>query len=272
MKKLLHLEFIKNLHYTNFWVIVGLWGILYLLVMIIVSMININLPGIGSKPYLQFPMIWSMGTWIASFFNLLLGVLMIVSVCNEFSFKTFRSQIICGLSRNQLIAGKGIFTIVLAFFSLIIVFLVCLVFGIIFTNFGNETSIFGKSYLLIVYFFQAIAYMAMGLFIAVIIRNAALSILTFILYFMPFEFIIRSFFPETVQQFFPVKVISNLTPAPEIFQFSGSPQMTTNINGQISEGPPPVADLPLSTTFIVVLVYIAIFYGLSLFIIKKRNL
>ncbi len=272
MKKLLQLELIKNLSYTNFWVIAGLWAILYVLVMSIICMINISLPGIESKPYLQFPQAWSMGTWIASFFNLLLGILMIVSVCNEFAFKTFRSQMICGLTRNQLIAGKGLFTILIAFFSSIIVFLVSLVIGIIYTNFGSETSIFENSYLLLVYFIQALAYMAMGLFIAVIIRNAALSILTFILYFFPMEFILRSFLPETVQQFFPVKVISNLTPSPDIFQFSSSPQMVTNINGQISEGPPPVADLPLNIILIVSIAYIAIFYAASVMIIKKRNL
>lgn len=272
IKKLLKLEFLKNFGYSNFWVIVSLWAVLYILVVFIVSQINIGLPGIEAKTYMQFPSIWTTSTWIASWFNLLLAILIIVTVGNEFSFRTFRSQVICGLSRNELIIGKGLFILFLAFVSMIFVMIVTLVFGAIFTTFGSETSILARVHYLLVYFIQATAYMSIGMMIAIIIKNTALSIVAFILYFFPMEAIIRSPFPDAVKQFFPVKIISNLTPLPDVLQGMSKIQMTSTVNGQVMQAAPPIPDLPLYTNVIVAIVFIGIFFLVSSLIVNKRNL
>lgn len=275
IKKLLKIEFYKNFSYTNFWVMAGLWAGLYFLVSLIATQVALPLPipGMESKPYLQFPSAWSTFTWIASWFNLLLAIIVIVSVGNEYSFRTFRSQVINGLSRNDLILGKGLFIIFLAFCSLILVFIVTIIFGSIYTTFGSETSVFSKSYLLIVYFIQSIAYMSMGLFIAILVRNTALAIVSFILYFFPIEIIIRNFFPETVLHFFPMKIISNLTPLPDVINIAPATQMQSSFNGQqMNMAAVPVFDIPLYIAAIVAVLYIIIFFAASLTIMNKRNL
>lgn len=276
IKKLLRLEFYKSFAYTNFWVMAGLWAGLYLLVSFLATQVSFPLPipGMESKPYLQFPSAWSTFTWIASWFNLLLAILVIVSVGNEYSFKTFRSQIINGLSRNDLILGKGLFIIFLALCSMIIVFFVTLIFGSIYTTFGNETSVFSKAYLLIVFFIQSIAYMSLGMFIAILVRNTALAIVSFILYFFPIEVIVRNFFPESVLAFFPMKIISNLTPLPDVINIApASSQMQSSINGQqMNMAAAPPMEVPLYLSATVALVYIAIFFASSSVLMNKRNL
>lgn len=275
IKKLLKLEFYKSFSYTNFWVMAGLWLVLYFLVSLIATQVSLPLPipGMESKPYLQFPSAWSTFAWIASWFNLLLAILIIVSVGNEYSFRTFRSQVINGLSRSDLILGKGLFIIFLAFCSMIIVFVVTIIFGLIYTTFGNETSVFSKFYLLFVYFIQSVAYMSMGMFIAILVRNTALAIVSFILYFFPVEVIIRNFFPESVLHFFPMKIISNLTPLPDVINIAPATQVQSSFNGQpMNMAATPVADLPLYGAVIVAIVYIVIFFASSTMIMNKRNL
>ncbi|MBI5219976.1 MAG: ABC transporter permease [Bacteroidia bacterium] len=275
IKKLLKLEFIKHFAYTNFWVLTGLWAGLYFLVVLIVSLMNINIPGLESKPYLQFPSVWTTFTWIASWFNLLLAIIIIVSVGNEFSYKTFRSQVINGLSRNELILGKSLFILLIAITCTLFVFILTLIFGIIYTNFGSETSVFNKSWLLPVYFIQAIGYMTIGMLIAIIIKNTALSIVSFILYFFPVEVIIRNIFPDTIGQFFPMKIISNLTPLPDMFHIApASSQMYTSINGQqmAMQATPPVPELAICIAVTVAIIYIIAFITSSTIIVNKRNL
>lgn len=274
IKKLLRLEFYKSFGYTNFWVFAGLWLGLYFLVLLILLQVNAPLPGMETKPYLQFPLIWSTCTWIASWFNLLLGIMIIVSVGNEYSFKTFRSLVINGLSRTDLVTGKVLFITFLAFCSVFLLCIFTIIFGLIFTTFGNDTSVFSKSYLVFVYFIQSVAYMSMGMFIAILLKNTALSIVSFILYFFPIEAIIRNFFPETIQLFFPVKIISNLTPLPDILHFGSMGQMTTSVNGQPIEQaistPPP--ELSLYITTFIAIGYIILFISASNLLLKKRNL
>lgn len=274
IKKLLKLEFYKSFAYTNFWVIAGLWGGLYFLVVLILTQVNLPLPGMETKPYLQFPSVWSTFTWVASWFNLLLGIIIIVSVGNEYSYRTFRSMVINGLSRTDLITGKILFIAFLAFCSMIIVFIITTIFGLIFTTFGSETSVFSKFHLVFVYFIQSVAYMSMGMFIAILVKNTALSIVSFILYFFPVEVIVRNFLPETVQLFFPVKIISNLTPLPDVINIAPMGHMQTTINGQPVEqaAATPVPDLSLLTTTSVAVVYIVAFIISSAVLVNKRNL
>jgi ABC-2 type transport system permease protein len=274
IKKLLKIEFIKNFNYINFWVMAGLWVLLFALVVFIVTQINIGAPGLESKPYLQFPSVWTTIAWVASWFNLILAIIMIVTVGNEFSYRTFRSQVICGLSRNHLILGKGLFIMVMAFASMLIVLLFTVIFGCIFTSFGTETSIFQKSYTLFVYFIQSIGYMSLGMMIAILLKNTALSIVTFILYFFPAEPIIRNILPDPAFLYFPMKVISNLTPPPDIFHGSfTTAHMSTSINGQVvQQAPPPVAELSLSMNVTLAVVYIILFFAVSSLTVNKRNL
>lgn len=272
IKKLFRIELIKNLGYTNFWVLTSLWVLLFILSVVVVSQISIGLPGLENKPYMQFPSVWTTVAWLASWFNLLLAIIVIVNVGNEFSFKTFRSQVICGLKREELIFGKLLFIFVLALISTILVTILSIAFGFIFTIMGSETSILEKAYTAFIYFVQAFGYMTLGMLVAILLKNTALSIVVYILYFFPGELILRSPFPDSVELVFPFKVISNLTPLPDIFSGFTGGTSTTVINGEVVSEAAPVADLATSTNVILALIYITVFIISSSIIVKKRNL
>ena len=272
MKRLFEIEFQKLITYTTFWVLTGIHLCLFLLVVFIATQINISVPGFEMKTFFAFPMVWSFIPWLASWFNLLLTILMIVLVGNEFQYRTFRQHVIDGLSRNELIIGKGLVILSIALYSVILVFFTSFTVGLIYSESFSINMLFDKLYILVVYFIQAVAYMSLGMMLVILFKNIALAIVSFILYFFPVEFIIRSISPDSIMLFFPMKVISNLTPAPDIFQVS-SPQFYTSVNGQVVNNTPTVPiDIPLWGNTFVAIGYIVLFLTISWYILKNKKL
>lgn len=274
MKKLFNLEKIKALSYPAFKTLMIIHFLLFFLVILVVSRWHISVPGFSVKGLYQFPNIWTFFPWVASWFNIFLTIVLITLVGNEFAFKTFRQNVIDGLSRNDLIAGKLVLIFTVAIYTFLMVLIAVLIFGLINTDQFTASKVFDHVHLLFVYFIQAIGYMTLGLLFAMIFRNTALSIIMFILYF-PIEGIIRLFFKQEARRFFPLKIISNLTPRPEILTMT-SEQSYTDASGTSSLDFTEMGllpeELPLGATVIVALGYIGFFIAMSLVLINKRNL
>ncbi|MBI9054049.1 MAG: ABC transporter permease subunit [Bacteroidales bacterium] len=274
MKKLLSLEKIKALSYPTFKTLMIIHFLLFFLVVLVVSRIHFSIPGFSVKGLYQFPNIWEFFPWVASWFNIFLTIVLITLVGNEFSFKTFRQNVIDGLSRNDLIKGKLILIFTIAVYTFLMVLIAVLIFGIIFTKEFSMNIIFENSYLILVYFVQAIGYMTLGLLFAVIFRNNALSIILFLVYF-PVEGIIRLFFKSEYRAYFPLKIISNLTPKPEFLTIA-SEQSYTNASGNssldFSEMGILPEDLPLGITLAMAAGYIGFFIALATVLLNRRSL
>ena len=272
MNKILKIEGIKTLNYKTFKTIIILHAILYLLVILIASSIKVHVQGLTIEKVFQFPHIWNTAAWFASWFNLLLGILAITLISNEFSFRTFRKQLIDGLSRNELLFGKVSVLIFLAAYTMLLVFITGLLFGLIKTPSSSLADfVNGLSFLPILYV-QALGYMLLAMLFAFIFRNTAFSIVAFILYFFPIEPIIRAFLPSVVKPFMPVKLISNLTPMPdfvgislsEVVQFS-SDEFAGNVFGITT------TQAPLFTTTLAAIGYCILFVFISKLIVQKKN-
>ena len=82
---LLRIEFRKILPYRTVWVILAIYVVLMVLVLNASSSITINNRQLGADVF-QLPDVWQRLTYLASFFNLLLGILVIVLVSDEYSF------------------------------------------------------------------------------------------------------------------------------------------------------------------------------------------
>ncbi len=275
MKKLFSLEKIKALSYPAFKTLMIIHFLLFFLVILVVSRMHFSIPGFSIKGLYQFPNIWKFFPWVASWFNLFLAIVIIILVGNEFSFRTFRQNVIDGLSRNDLIRGKLILIFTIAVYTLIMVLLAVFIFGLINTKNISFDIIFENSYLILIYFVQAIGYMTLGLLISIIFRNNALSIVMFILYFFPIEPIIRVMFKAEARNFFPIKIISNLTPTPE-FLTMASEKSYTNASGTSSLDFSEIGllpeKLPVGITVILAAGYIGFFIALSTILLNKRNL
>jgi ABC-type transport system involved in multi-copper enzyme maturation permease subunit len=233
------------------------------------------MPGFSIKKLYQFPNIWEFFPWVASWFNLFLAIVVILLVGNEFSNRTFRQNVIDGLSRNDLIKGKLILIFSIAVYTFVIVFLAIMIFGLINSDDYSMNAIFGNSYLLFIYFIQAIGYMCLGLLIAVIFRNNALSIIMFILYFFPIEPIVRLIVEAPERRYFPIKIISNLTPMPEFLTMT-SESTVTNSSGKsaldLQEIGLAIEPLSVELNVGLAICYIILFVAITTFILNKKNL
>ncbi len=273
MRKLLNIELVKLLNYTSFKVILGLHLALFLLLIFVSSQINISVPGFDTKNFFRFPHLWEYFPWIASWFNLLLAILIIMVTGNEFSYRTFRQHVIDGLTRLDLLKGKLLVILMIALYSFLLVLLSGVVYGLIHTP--GPALLFSGIDRLFVYFLQTVAYMVIGLLLVVLLRGTALSIIMFILLRFPVEPIIRSFFNRAARPFFPMKSVSGLTPTPEFLSISsestfetvdGGNALSLSEMGIISEG------LPLYLQVIIVIAYTALFLGIVAYALKRRNL
>ncbi len=274
MKSIILNEYTKIWSYTAFRVIILLHFILFFLVVLVTSRLDITIPGFSTDYLYQFPNIWEFFPWVASWFNLLLAILIIVMTGNEYTFRTFRQHVIDGLSRSDLLTGKVFLIIAIAIYSMLMVLLFSLLFGFIFTRDMTAGLFVKKTYILLVYFVQAVAYMSTGFLLAILFRNTALAIVLFILYRLIIESVFRLFFPPEARLYFPMKVISNLTPMPEFLSISSGNKAdpgnvdTLNLReiGILAE------DLPVYLNLLLALGYTALFIGLAWLLLRRRNL
>ena len=126
---------------------------------------------------------------------------------------------------------------------------------------GGNGSFFEEIKYLVIYFIQSMGYMAVALIIAILIRSSALSIITFICSIL-IESIIRAIIPDVIDQYFPMKIISNLTPFPTPEGFMVQ-EMKDSIIPNI---------MSLNTTLIIAVIYIFLFWGLSYVILTKKDI
>jgi ABC-2 type transport system permease protein len=257
MLDLLKIEYKKIIPYTTFWVIFGLFFIFTPIVFYGAGQIKIDGFSIDFATMYNFPNVWNNITYIASWFNLLIGMLMVILVCNEFSFKTFRQHVIDGQSKADFIISKILLMTSFALICSIYIFVVGALFGFI----SSGGSFLEDIKYLLIYLIQSLAYMSVGLLIAVLIRSSAMSIITFICSIL-LESIIRALIPDFIDQYFPMKIISNLTPFPTPKEL-----MMEQMQGAII----PDA-IPLNTTLIVAVVYIFVFWGVTYFLLTKKDI
>ncbi len=272
MRRLLQIESIKTLNNSSFKTILGLHFFLFLMVIYVFTQIDITAPGFNTKNMYMFPNVWEIFSWIASWFNLLfLGIIIIILTGNEFNFRTIRLQIINGLSRDEFMSGKLMIIFLIALWAALIVFFSGIITGMIFTKGISLQLIFDKSYLVLIYFIQAVAYMSFALMVAIIFRSNALSIIMYLLYFIMIEPITRLFFPKSIRPFFPVKIMKDLTPIPEFLSITSN---TTEIDkGSLSFESMGIFQkaLPVHISLIIGVFYISLFLLISFWIIRKRD-
>ncbi len=275
MRKLLNIELIKLLNYRSFRVILGLHLAMFSLLVFVSSRIDITIPGFDTSNLFKFPHVWDFFAWIASWFNLLLAILIIMLTGNEFAYRTYRQHLIDGLDRSELLKGKLLVIIIISVYGFLLVFLSGMIYGLAYSKGLNFELFFSNIGILFVYFLQSVAYMVVGLLLVMLLRTPALSIILFILLRFPLEPIVRSFFNPAVRPFFPMKAIGGLTPMPEFLSISaentyetleGANALNLSEMGLVAHG------LPLYGQVLLVTTYIAVFLVIITSLLIRRDM
>jgi ABC-type transport system involved in multi-copper enzyme maturation permease subunit len=263
MKQLLAIEYAKLKKLTSIKIIFLAYMIIIPLMMYgMEAFFNLN-PAFKqlliSDPLFEFPQIWKYTVYSASFFNVLMGVTIVIVTCNEFQFKTFRQNVIEGMSKTQVITSKFLLVLLMSVMVTLYTFLVGFILGGLYSGFGNA---YEGIHQIFYYLLQTVGYFSFAFLFAIIVRKSALSIVLFIIYF-PIETIVGIFLPKGLYQFFPLKVLADLTPMPFFEHLMAIEEKRTKIDYWF---------MPTEWKIIISFAYVLLFFGLSYFILKKRDL
>lgn len=222
MLRLFEIEFYKLRYSKTFWIICAFYIFLIIIIPLSVSgILDVLKMGGGNVqdldpakiPVLHFPDIWQNIIFIYGFIRIFLGILVIISVSNEYTYQTIRQNIIDGMSREDFILSKLVTFFILSLTAAILVFCTLTVAGIAETPQVEVADIFYGLQFVGAYFLELFAYMALALFITVVIQRTGLSIAVLLLA-AGIEYIIGFNIPETMVDYLPMHALENLVAFP----------------------------------------------------------
>jgi len=258
MLRLWKIEWRKIQNYIVFWIMSGLYLLALSLVLFAAKSILDDSLGSASKtiPVLAFPYIWQNLTWFASFFDLILVMIIIIIVSNEYTYRTARQNVIDGLSRLEFLLSKILISTVISTLATILVFLLIIMIAL---YYGQDTSNFLENIeFVLAFWLQLFGYLSFGILVAVLLRRTGFAIVLFFIYHMMLEPFIVFVLPPPIEDYMPLKVIGDIVTSP-------LPQSLDDIsNSQITEVRP--------IKIILGIVYIILFWIASFGLLKKRDL
>lgn len=226
MLHLLKIELKKMTSYRTFWVVCGLYFITigfstasgmeflkWLATLIEGFGENINIERI---PLYHFPDVWLNLVWWSGFFKVLIGIMVVISITNEYSYRTIRQNIIDGLSRWEFLASKILLNVLLSLLSVILIFIIAGITGFIYTPEINWTYVFTDLEFYIAYFLEIFEYLSFALLLGILVRRSGLTIILLLLSYMLEQIIkvnVDDIAPDLIP-FFPLESITALVPMP----------------------------------------------------------
>ena len=232
MIRLFTIEWLKLKYYKPFWVLFLMYSVAIIL---ICSTGMFFLEWLKSKgadfegldptiiPIYDFSDVWQNMTYMASFFKVVLGFIVIISVSNEDNYRTLRQNIIDGLSKQDFWWSKFSLIMSLSIVATLLILVLALLMGAIYSNIPLKGHFFQSLDFIGAYFLSLITYLTFCFWIALLLPKAGIVIVGIFLYtiiFEPFLALFLENFPrfdpavKKIPQFFPVRSIYNLIPVP----------------------------------------------------------
>jgi len=226
MSSLLKTEWFKMRKYPAFWWIMSLTlisypGINYLFYQVISKEI-VGDPKYGQfakmaigSPY-EFPETWHTVMYFSSWFIFIPAIVVIMLICNEYSFKTHRQNIIDGWGRGQFITSKLIDVLIISAIITLINFVIALIFGTI-SQVRLIRDTWGQVEYVALFGLQTFAQLSIAFLVGFLVRKAFIALGIFIFYAIPFENILTLYLQDkNVQgtEYFPMNISDALVPPP----------------------------------------------------------
>jgi ABC-2 type transport system permease protein len=258
MRQLLKIEWLKVKNYKTFWVLsalylLSIWGINYI-VFVFQRKVYANKEAgdmaklfLGGPPY-AFPKVWQMTTNVSSYLLFIAGLIMIILVTNEFTFKTHRQNVIDGVTRTQFIVTKLVCGFIIALLSTVFVFFTALYFGLVEES---STISFSDMQYLFYFFLQALNYCWLAIFISLLVKRSGIAIGVFFLYTIVLENVLvqmLNFYFDGAGRYLPIQSSDELIPVP-VFE---------SLQKQISW-----SEISVYTLIVLVCMYLAAWFFIS---------
>ena len=272
MFSILKTEWLKIKKYPAFWWILGITILSYPGINSLFYFIHKDMTrskdmaaqiatAVFGSPF-TFPEVFKTVAFSSSLFMIIPAILIIMLICNEYTYKTNRQNIIDGWSRNDFLLGKFFSVIIIATITASLTFLVSFIIGYL-----NKSDIkINQPYSQIKYQFcfylQAISQLSFAFLLGLLLRRAFITLGVYIFYSIILENLLEGlgvkYFKDEGRFLF-LEVSDRLTPFPTFM-------------GKFSEERYNLLASQFNQHIWLTLLYTLIFWLLSLWIIKKRDL
>jgi ABC-2 type transport system permease protein len=223
---LLRIDLKKMVNYRTFWVVCGL----YFLTLAFVTASGMEiLKWLASKgaefgadininriPLYHFPDVWQNLLYISGFFKIVVGVMVVISITNEYTYRTIRQNIIDGMSRWEFLLSKMLTNFLLSLMSVVMIFIIALTTGFIYSPQIIITDVLTDLEFFPAYFLEVFSFLSYALMLGILVQRSGLTIILLMLSAM-IEAIIKVNLPESLdftQAYFPMQSMTNLVAMP----------------------------------------------------------
>lgn len=225
MLRLLRIDLLKLANYRAFWVLNILYGLLIIGIPAGVIEFLKWLDRLGADfdgfnpmkiPVLHFPDIWQNTTYVYTFLKIFMAIIIVISISNEFSYKTVRQNIIDGMSRLDFLKSKLATILLMSVASSALVFVTCLITGLIYTPEYDFNDVFNGVEFIGAYFVDLFGFLVFAFLLTVLLKRSALTIFILLIYRM-IEAIFIANLPESIDfigDYFPLQAMSNMIEIP----------------------------------------------------------
>ncbi len=222
MTRLFQIEWLKLKHYRTFWVLMGLYYFSLLVVttggmafLYWLESQGANFEGISPTivPLYDFPDVWHNITYLASFIKLFLSFIVIISITNEYSYRTLQQNVIDGLSPKEFLISKVLFIAVLSLANMVFLGVVGLAMGLMFSSVRDLPSIVTYIEFLPAHMLEVFTFLLFALLIGMLLKKAGFAIVLTGIYTLIVEPILTISLPQSWEPFiswFPIRAINNL--------------------------------------------------------------
>ena len=268
MLRILNIEWLKIKHSKAFWIMFGLFALCYTLTGILSKTVIDFMINKGPKemrsfldtglPIFDFADIWHNLAYLGGLFKWILAFIIIISITNEFSFRTIRQHIIDGLSKAQFLQTKLSLIVALSLINVILIFILGLVLGLLYAPVHHFSDIFQNIVYLPLVFVEIIGFLCLAMLFAIIIRKTGFTLVLFTLYTLFIENFITAYFYYNLKWpiwYFPFRSVNNL------IHFPFSKYVLQYVPSGFIVG-----------EFVLACLWTLIFIYLSALIIKKKDL
>tara|TARA_B110000444_G_scaffold256959_1_gene294445 strand:+ start:7920 stop:8759 length:840 start_codon:yes stop_codon:yes gene_type:complete len=225
----------------------------------------------------NFPYIWHFNTFMIALLKVFFAIIIVAMIGNEYSNKTLKQNLIDGLSKAEFLRSKIYAILAFVFTSTLLVFIISLILGGIYSDYDELPIIFTDLEYLVAYAVKLFGFFAFCLFLSILIKKSAFA-LGFLALWQVIEGIIFGLMKwklsdlipqvsvENLFQFFPLNALGNLIKEP--FSRLSAVQ---NIADKIGEG--FTKDYSVSfLNIVIVLIWSGLFIYGSYLLLKKRDL
>jgi ABC-2 type transport system permease protein len=188
---LLKIDLKKMTSYRTFWVVCGLYfatlGIGTASGMEVLKWLagmfenfgeNLNISRI---PLYHFPDVWLNLIWVSGLLKILLAIMVVISVTNEFTYRTIRQNIIDGMSRKDFLFSKIGTNVLLSLASVTMTFLIALTTGMIYSPSLEFDLIVADLEFIPAYFLEIFFFLSYALMLSLLIQRSGLTIILLLL-------------------------------------------------------------------------------------------